>query len=298
MSVLCLGGAIVDLICEAPVADLADAPAFVPRCGGTAANVAVAAARAGARTALAGGAGEDAWGRWLAAQLAAEGVDVAFFVLRPDVQTALALVAVDDAGEPGYTVYGERTSGVVDALRGRVEAAVTGASGLVLTSNTLVDRDERELTMRARELALGHGIPVILDANLRLERWRTRADAAASVNACIRGALLVRANETEVRVMTGEDDLERAALSLVKAGARLVVVTLGADGAILRGELRANCAGIPVDVVSTMGAGDAFTGTLVAGLAASGFYPPAVAAGLASAVAAGAQACQRWGALD
>jgi fructokinase len=161
-----------------------------------------------------------------------------------------------------------------------------------------VERDERELTMRARERALGQGVPVVLDANLRLERWRTRADAAASVNACVPGALLVRANLAEARVMTGEDDLERAALALVKAGARLVVISLGPDGAILRGELRASCAGVAVDVVSTIGAGDAFTGTLVADLAATGFYPPAVAAGLPSAVAAGAQACRRWGALD
>ena len=45
--------------------------------------------------------------------------------------------------------------------------------------------------------------------------------------------------------MTGEDDPERAALALVKAGARMVVITLGAEGAILRGELRADVAGVP-----------------------------------------------------
>jgi len=62
---LCLGEALVDLICEYPVSDLADAHAFVPHFGGAVANVAVVAARAGASVALAGGAGDDAWGRWL-----------------------------------------------------------------------------------------------------------------------------------------------------------------------------------------------------------------------------------------
>ena len=41
--------------------------------------------------------------------------------------------------------------------------------------------------MRARELALELGRPVIFDANLRLHRWSSRSDAAASANACVRG---------------------------------------------------------------------------------------------------------------
>jgi fructokinase len=51
-------------------------------------------------------------------------------------------------------------------------------------------------------------------------------------------------------------------------------------------------------VLSTVGAGDALTGTLLARLALSGFYAPAVAAALGEAVAAAAAACERWGSLD
>ena len=84
---------------------------------------------------------------------------------------------------------------------------------------------------------------MIFDPNLRLHRWRSAADAAASANACVPGALLVRCNAAEAALMTGEDDPERAALALVKAGARLVVISLGAAGAMLRGELRADVPG-------------------------------------------------------
>src|SRR5581483_220982 len=73
---LCLGEALVDLICEQPIDSLAQAGAFVPHFGGAAANVAVMAARAGAKITLAGGAGDDAWGHWLRDRLVAEGVDV------------------------------------------------------------------------------------------------------------------------------------------------------------------------------------------------------------------------------
>jgi fructokinase len=187
---------------------------------------------------------------------------------------------------------------VASALSGRLEHVVADSAALFISSNTLVGVDEREVTMRAREVALERERAVIFDPNLRLHRWRSRADAAASANACVPGALLVRANESEAALMTGEDDVERAAQALLKAGARMVVITLGPRGAILRGAIRATVPGVPVTVLSTIGAGDVLTGTLLARLAVSNFYPPAVAASLRDAVAASAAACERWGALE
>jgi fructokinase len=295
--VLCLGEALVDLICERRLERLADADAFVPHFGGVVANVAVVAARAGARVALAGGAGEDSWGEWLVQRLALEGVDVSLFRLIERRQTPVAMVLVDSAGEPSYSIYGDAFATVV-ALENRLEAAIERSAALFISSNTLVGADERAVTMRARELALQSGRPVIFDPNLRLHRWNSRADAAASANACVRGALLVRTNAAEATLMTGEDDPERAALAMVKAGARLVVITLGSGGAILRGEFRASAPGVPVEVLSTLGAGDVLTGFLLARLALSGFYPAAVAAALSEAVARSAGACERWGALE
>ena len=236
---------------------------------------------------------------WLRARLEHEGVALEHFRLLRGRTTPLALVAIDGAGEPAYTVYGEPDSVLVEAVGNRVDDAVAGAAGLFVSSNTLVEGPARELTMRAREQALGLGLPVIFDPNLRLNRWRSAADAAASANACVPGALLVRCNAAEAAVMTGEDDPERAAAALVKAGARLVVVTLGPHGAILRGELRAAAPAVPVaQLRSAVGAGDVLTGLLLARLALSGFYPAAVAAALPEAMARAAAACERWGALD
>ena len=300
--VLCLGEALVDLICERHVKHMTEADAFSPRAGGVVANVAMVAARAGAAVSLAGGAGDDAWGAWLREAVARAGVNTSLFGLVPDVATQLAFVTVDAGGEPTYAVHGDARGGydrdVLQALAARLPGAVASASALFVTSNTLVGAGERELTMNARATALEHDLPLVFDPNIRLHRWRSAADAAASANAVVPGALLVRVNEDEATLMTGEADPERAALALVKAGARLVVITLGADGAMLRGELRADVDGVPAQVVSTMGAGDVFTGTLLARLALSDFYPPAVAASLREAVGAAARACERWGTLD
>ncbi|MBV9465677.1 MAG: hypothetical protein JO206_08490 [Solirubrobacterales bacterium] len=295
---LCLGEALVDLICERPVDSLARADAFVPHFGGATANVAVAAARAGARIALAGGAGDDVWGRWLRSRLEHERVDTSCFALIPGLRTPIALVTVAAGGEPSYEIYGEAIATVVRALGERVHEAVDGAAALFFGSNTLVGAEERAVTMQARAVALELGRPVIFDPNFRLHRWSSRADASASANACVPGALLVRANRAEAELMTGEADPERAARALLKAGARIAVVTLGADGAILRGERRADVPGLQVKVKSTIGAGDVLTGILLAKLALSGFYPSSVAAALREAVVAAGRACERWGALD
>jgi fructokinase len=247
--------------------------------------------------ALAGGAGEDAWGEWLRDRLEDEGVDLTWFQLVPGAPTPIELVTVDGAGEPSYWIYGDGIASVAGALDSRVSEAVEACDALVFASSTLVEAAEREVTMEARKVALELDRPVIFDPHLGLHRWPSRAEAAASANACVPGALLVRANLPEAALMTGEDDPERAASAILKAGARLVVLTLGARGAILRGELNAEVPGADVNVVSTVGAGDVLTGVLLARLAATGFYPPAVAAALGEAVREAAEACQRWGAL-
>ncbi|PZS07897.1 MAG: hypothetical protein DLM64_13900 [Solirubrobacterales bacterium] len=295
---LCLGEALVDLICERQIEDLGEADAFVPHFGGAVANVAVIAARAGGRVALAGGAGEDDWGSWLRDRLEDEGVELSCFELLAGHQTPVAVVTVDFAGEARYHIYGETIATVAGALGDRIEQAVRESAALFISSNTLVGEQERAVTMRARELALSLERPVVLDPNLRLHRWRSHADAAASANACVPGALLVRCNQAEAALMTGEQDPERGATALVKAGARMVVITLGARGAILRGELRADVPGVGVEVRSTIGAGDVLTGVLLGKLALTGYYPPAVAASLRDAVAQSARACERWGAIE
>ncbi len=295
---LCLGDALVDLVGERAGHDLTEIDRFSPHFGGVAANVALVAAQAGAAVALAGGAGDDAWGRWLRQRLLAAGVDVSLFELIPGFQTPLAFVTVSVEGEPSYQLHGDAEGRLATVLSGRVEQAVRGSAALFISTNTLVGADARDLSMRARELALELGRPLIFEANLRLHRWSSQAEAARRANACVPGALLVRANLAEAAAMTGERDPGQAAAALAAAGAELVVVTVGAGGAILRGVRTADVPGVDCSVVNTAGAGDVLTGRLLAALARDRFSPSAVPAALPAAVAAAARACERWGAVD
>jgi fructokinase len=207
---------------------------------------------------------------------------------------------VDAEGRPSRQAYGER----VGAGAGfRTDEAVRASAALFITSG---GPHESEVTMRARELALSLGRPIVFDPQIRVGEWRSRAEAAAAANALVPGALLVCAGAGDAELMTGEDDPERAALALLKAGARMVVLTLGGfelgafEGAILRGELRldvdagdlpATVVGdVPATVVGAASAGEVLTGFLLARLATSAFYPSSVAASLPEAVAEAARA--------
>jgi sugar/nucleoside kinase (ribokinase family) len=294
---LCLGEAIVDLICERPGASFAAAARFARHLGGVTANTAVFAARAGAPVAIAGAVGDDRWGRWLLERLGDERIDVSRLRPRAGEATQLAFVALDAAGEPEYRLYPSAASPLAGVTPQLLDDAVANAGALLIGSNTLSEAVERELTMYARASALARGRPIVLDCNLRLHRWPSEREAVEAVLECVPGARLVRANAREAIAITGESDPNAAARRLLALGAALAVVTLGADGVLLRGRdgLHARVSAPVVAVRSVVGAGDAFTGTL---LAALGGGDEGVRDARPAALQAAARACERWGACD
>jgi fructokinase len=298
VSVLCLGEAIIDLFCERPVSSLAEADSFVPHCGGAVANAAVTAARCGAEVSLAGGVGDDEWGDWLEGRLGSYGVGLRWLARMPGFPTPLAFVLVNAAAEPDFIVYGDAIEAGILSLADRVEEAVAAHDAILFGSNTLVGERERALTLRARELALAAGKHVLFDPNLRMRRWRDDARPLALTTAALDGATLLKVNRAEAELLTGRDDPAAAAERLVEMGARLVAVTLGPEGALLRGAAAADAPGVPATAVDTTGAGDVVTGVLAAALSKADFAPGAAAAALVPAVQAAARATAGGGALD
>jgi fructokinase len=300
--IVCLGEALVDLICERPVGSLTEADSFAPHFGGALANVAVAAQRAGADAALAGAAGDDEWGRWLAERLEREGVNLDFFSFMDDEQTPIAFASFDTDGNPSFEIHGDAitiaVAGVAPHLEAAIDAASTGGA-LVFSSTTLATDAEREVTLRARELALERGVRVCFDPNIRPNRWGGRVEPAAEASReLIEGSYMLRANRDEAMAIAGTGDPRTAADELAKLGAELTVVTLGADGAVIRGACEAELPAPEVEVVSTIGAGDAFMGTLVAGLALRDWDAARAGEALGPALDAAAEACSRYAALS
>src|SRR4051812_15362442 len=296
MTILCLGEAIVDLVCERELSEPGEAGHFVPHPGGALANAAVAARRQGADAARLGGVGDDAWGSWLRERIWHQRVDVRWLSTIEGLPTPVAFVTFDWEREPSFAIYGEGIPETTRAAAPHLAEAIEVGEALIYGSNTLVGEPEREVTLRARRAARDKGIPIIFDPNLRPNRWRDMKRAVDLCREVIDGSQVVRSNAVEARELTGEADPARSAEALCDLGAELAVVTTGARGAVMRGAAYAEADAPEVDVVAPMGAGDAFVGALVAGLSQLDWDLSRAAEALPAACSAGARACTTWGA--
>jgi len=217
--------------------------------GGKGANQAVAAARLGARTALLARVGDDAHGRLLLDSQHDAGVETAG-VLVGGAPTGVALITVDPSGDNSIVVApganGRLAPQDVRATAGLLRASRVVSAQLEIPLETVVEV--------VRNLPSG--------TRFVLNPSPPRPLPAEVLAAC--DPLIV--NEHEARVIAGgalDGSPEDWAKALLALGPRSVVVTLGAEGALVAtGETMTRVPSVKVDAVDTTGAGDAFTAAL------------------------------------
>jgi len=240
---------------------------FARHLGGKGANQAVAAARAGASVTVIGAVGRDADGDESVAALEAEGIDVSR-IRHVDARTGVALIAVTPDGE-NQIVVAPGANALVRPDDASLPQMATG-DGVLLAC--------LEVPMAAVIAAMGAARRIGLQPIVNpapAQQLPPEVQAAGPI---------LTPNEAELRRLTGEADADAAVASLLDAGARAVIVTRGAGGALLAdGSRRQSFAGHEVDVVDATGAGDAFSGVLAAWLAHG--YPLDVATEAANAAA-------------
>jgi sugar/nucleoside kinase (ribokinase family) len=297
--ILSLGEAIVDLICERHLAPGEAPHSFVPHHGGAPANVAAAVARQGAAASLLSGVGRDGWGEWLLDGLEAAAVGTDWVVMIDGANTPLATALFDASGEPSFQVYGEHVGPVMAAAARFLEQAVGECQALIVGSNTMVGETEREVTRRAVRLAGERGLPVLLDPNHRPTRWEEQQTAIDFGLELARSSTVVKCNRSEASLLTGVADHREATEALARLGPRLVVVTDGPGQVLTAGAVETSFAPRQLagsQLVSPLGAGDAFMGALAAGLAGLDWDLRRVAEALPAACADAADCCRGWGA--
>jgi ribokinase len=256
--------------------------------GGKGGNQAHAAARLGARVTLVAAVGDDATGQQARADLVADGIDTSGLISEPG-PSGVAVILVDAAGENMIAVApgaNERlTAGrVSELLAGRV------AAGTVILASLEVPLAAVSAAAAAVSATAADGAVLVVNP----------APGQALPPDLVDGVILTP-NEGELRRLpaagddgTAEPDEDAAVAYLLGAGARAVIVTRGSRGATLfrSGREPASFPAPRVEVVDTVGAGDAFNGALATALAAGLPLDTAVTA----AVQAGAAACTGQGA--
>jgi ribokinase len=228
--------------------------------GGKGANQAVAAARMGAAVRFIGAVGADEAGRDARAALAAEGIDVRHLKEVADVATGTAMILVDDtSGQNCIALYDGANAHVDAALIDAATAEIASASLLVCQLET-----PQAATLDAARIAHAHGVPVLLNP----------APAMPLDPALLALVDVLVPNESEAMALAQLKpsegfDQDRVFAALHAAGARTVLITLGAQGiAYSDGVLRLRREAYVADAVDTSGAGDAFIGAFAAALVA------------------------------
>jgi fructokinase len=294
--ILCLGEAIVDLICERNLGPGESPESLVAHHGGALPNVAAATARRGVPSALIGGVGSDHWGEWLIGGLAAEGVATDWIAVLKGTRTPMAIALFDASGEPSFQIYGEHIGPTMAASDAFVDIAIDRGQALVVGANTMVGETEREVTRRAVALAGKAGIPVLMDPNHRPTRWQDQRTAVASTLELVASTTVLKCNREEATLLTGEPSSLDAARALVGLGPELVVVTDRGNEIVTAGATEARWTPQQVEVLSPLGAGDAFMGSLAAGLSELGWDLSRAGEALPRAARDATACCLHWGA--
>lgn len=241
---------------------MADGGPFEAHVVGAESNVAVGLTRLGHRAAMIGRVGDDPLGERVLRQLRAESVDVSFVSRDAAASTGVLIRELRGLG-PNEVVYHRAGSAGSRLSPDDVRAAATlfaGARIVHLTGITpALSPSAHEAALEAIAAARGAGALVSFDVNLRRKLWS--AERARDVLASFVGAAdLVLAGADEADLLTGSPDPEAAAQDLLRRGAKVAVVKLGADGALAAdGERLIRMPAIPLStIVDPVGAGDAF----------------------------------------
>src|SRR4051794_21276917 len=241
--------------------------------GGSAANVAVAAARLGRSTAVITRTGDDPFGTYLHEALKEFGVDdrwVAPVAARPTPVTFCEIFPPDD-----FPLYSYRQPKAPDLEIHTEELdffAIRATRVLWITGTGLSEEPSRSATLAALKARDRAGTTVFdLDWRPALwgdSAWRNPEEARPYYAEALRHATVAVGTLAECRVATGVSEPRACAEALLAAGVELAVVKQGPKGvlAVRRDGTCAEVPAVPVEVVNGLGAGDAFGGSLVHGL--------------------------------
>lgn len=265
-----MGRVSVDLYPEQIGVPLAKVHTFAKSLGGSATNVAVAAARLGRRAAVVTRVGDDPFGPYVRDALAGFGVDPRWVGTDPDpgLRTPVVFCEVFPPDHFPLLFYRQPKAPDMNLDASDLDLAVIAAVPLFWTTGTgLSDEPSRSATLTAMRSRV-HGITVH-DLDYRPALWPHAGEARRWAQEAVGAATVVVGNLDEVEMAVGTRDHRAAAQALLDLGALVAIVKRGPAGVFARrGDEVAELPPVPVEVVCGLGAGDAFGGALCHGLLA------------------------------
>ena len=269
LEVLTFGRSGVDVYPLQVGVGLEDVKTFGKYLGGTTANVAVAAARLGRKSAIITGVGNDPFGRFVRKALRELGVDDKHVVTNYQYLTPVTFCEIFPPDDFPIWFYRKPTAPDLQIKPSDIDFDAVRSTELMWLSVTgLSEEPSREshfavLEVRARKRF------TVLDLDYRPMFWDNPAAASDQIRKALPHLTVAVGNREECEVAVGESDPEKAADALLDAGVELAIVKQGPKGVLAKSRTeRVESPPIPIRPLNGLGAGDAFGGSLCSGLLA------------------------------
>lgn len=268
MKILCIGEALIDMICTDHGSTLAQGENFKKKTGGAPTNVAAAIGALGGEVAIAAHVGPDPFGALLIETMKDFKVSTEFMSVDAEKFTTLAFVSLlNDGGRDFYFSRGadaELSESLIDTIDFNKYKIIHFGSATAFLPGTL-----QKTYYAMLNKALENNCYVSFDPNYRSALFENDKPAfIAHSQTFIKNSHFFKVSDEEALIITHTADLDAAVAELEKMSDATFVITLGKDGALLRhGENKITVESMPVKSIDSTGAGDAFVGAVLAQLA-------------------------------
>ena len=261
--VIALGELLIDF---APVSTDKDGyPTLAAKPGGAPCNFLAALAKYGAKTALYAKVGTDAFGTMLIQTLKDAGIETSGIIQDDSVFTTLAFVTLDAKGERSFSFA--RKPGADTCLRfDEMDLSIIDNSkAFHFGTLSLTNEPSKEATQKAVAYAKKNGKLITFDPNLRESLWDDLEEAKRQILWGLGQADIVKISDEEVEFLWGCNEEEGAEKLICELGVKLVMVTSGEKGAMLKNKHGFAFSSCPENIIriDTTGAGDIFGGSAV-----------------------------------
>lgn len=273
LDVVTMGELLIDFTCVST--DGEGYPTMAAHPGGAPANFLAALAKFGAKTAMIGKVGTDAFGKLLLGTLEKAGISIQGMIQAEDVFTTLAFVTLDEQGDREFSFSRKPGADTCITFREMDLTLVDKAKVFHFGTLSLTDEPARSATYQAVAYAKKQGKLITYDPNLRKPLWKSLEEAREQMLWGLAQADVVKISDEEVDFLFSMTPEEGAEHIFRNYGVKLVLVTCGADGCYFQNAVTAGK--VPalqnIKVVDTTGAGDIFGGSAVWMLLKLGISP-------------------------
>jgi len=263
LDVVALGELLIDFTCVSTDAD--GYPTMAAHPGGAPANFLAALTKFGAKTAMMGKVGTDAFGKLLLGTLSQAGISTDGMIVTDDVFTTLAFVTLDETGNREFSFSRKPGADTCISFEELNLKLIDEAKVFHFGTLSLTDEPARSATYQVVDYAKSAGKLITYDPNLRKPLWKDLEEARKQLIWGMTKADVVKISDEEVEFLWGLGVEEGADYILKNFGVKLVFVTCGADGCYFKNAVASGK--VPslsgIKVIDTTGAGDIFGGSAV-----------------------------------